>query len=553
MLVALAPFNVAPIAGDQRLLVILRPLVLLQLFAGVTIVVTVIRLNRSTGTRVMHRWLGPLAVALVAMVALSAAISDDRLVGAGGATTAFAFVATTVAAALVIRTAAEANRLIRWLVGGTTVAAIIGLVVFINGDEFWFTEPFVGDITRLGLRPRLTRPWSHANIAAMSLGPAVSVVFVAALTGRSGSPTRTMVWRQGTAFCLVVILTMALVLTYSRGGLYGALVAVAIGTVALWRWAGTRPTAAAGGFFLFCGFVGVTMLLAPGWRDRFDAEVSTGDFAATVIPPADITLERDGLPVEVTVTNDGSLRWRAAGPGHLLISARFLTDGTGDVAGEQLWPLPGDVLPDETVTLALDLDRVVPDGDYTILWDILADQEAYFLQFSGRQATSPIRVADSPLVTTETKPLVEPRINLSRPELWRIAGSAFAERPLLGVGPMQLASYTEPELANNRRFPGAHAHNLVLEALATWGLLGAVPLFALLLTSVFRVVRMVSRGQATGVLILVGLIASVIHATVEWQINEVSAALPLAMLVGIGWSRATEPIPDQGLAMSDER
>jgi hypothetical protein len=101
---------------------------------------------------------------------------------------------------------------------------------------------------------------------------------------------------------------------------------------------------------------------------------------------------------------------------------------------------------------------------------------------------------------------------------------------------MQLAAYAEPELSDDQRFPGAHAHNLPLEALATWGLLGAVPLFVLLVGGAYRAWRSALRGDNIGLVVLAGLIASAVHATVEWQVNEVSAALPMALLVGVGWA-----------------
>ena len=527
-LVVLAPFNLAPVTGEQRLLVVLRPLVILQLLISVAVVFAMLRARSGAGVP-LPRALTLSAGGLVVMVSLSAVFSNDQVVGAGGAATALAFAATTVAAALVLRTPDAVDWLLRWLIGGAALGATIGLVVLVNGGEFWFTEPFVGGITRIGLTPRLTRPWAHANIAAMAIGPAASVLAAVLIGGRT-------LWHRVVDGLVLMVLVVSLVLTYSRGGLAGALLAMVVCAALLTRRFNRNAVTTGGLLLAVFGLAAVAMAAAPGWGGRFATEPSQGDFLAAVTPPPDLALDPDGATVMVSVENQSPRTWMADGPDRVQLSARLLVLDTDRIAGEQRWPLPDDVHPGEAVTLAVQVDQRVPDGRYEVLWDLLLDQEAYFLQFSDRSATSVITVIDSPVAAGATTPLVPPRTNLSRFELWRFAASAFAEQPLLGVGPMQLAAYAEPELSEKQRFPGAHAHNLPLEALATWGLLGAVPLFVLLVGGAYRAWRSALRGDNIGLVVLAGLIASAVHATVEWQVNEVSAALPMALLVGVGWA-----------------
>lgn len=540
------------------MLVLLRPLVLLQLVVSVAVIVATWR-RQPAALSALPRPLVWSACMLSVMVPASAAFSDHRLIGAGGAATALAFAVTTVAAALTVRTAEAALRAVRWLIGGASVGAVIGLLVLATGDEFWFTERFVGAVTRIGLTPRLTRPWSHANIAAMAIGPAVSIMAAAIITGRQ-------LWHRAGDALVLSLLVISLVLTYSRGGLAGAAVGVAV-SVAVSVAFGVSATARRGNRAMavpigvgiaVLGLVAVTMAAAPGWGGRLRAEPSQTDFQAAVTPPPDFELGPAGRSATIIVRNESPLLWPAEGPERVQLSARLLVEGTNQVADEQRWPLPEDVSSGEFLTMTVPLSQRTTDGDYDVLWDLLIDQEAYFLQFSDRSATSQVTVFDSPVLDRRTIPLVAPRRNLSRLELWRFAASAFFDRPLLGVGPMQLAAYAEPDLTDEQRFPGAHAHNLPLEALATWGLLGALPLFAMLLGGAYPAWRSAwrtkRRGDNIGWLVLAGLIASGVHATVEWQVNEVSAALPMAMLLGIGWALAVDqPRAGEGDGESDER
>ncbi|MEM7321481.1 MAG: hypothetical protein AAF531_00220 [Actinomycetota bacterium] len=527
VLVALAPFNVAPPATDQRLQIALRPLMLLQLVICGAVVAAVARRGGPLGGARTPLLVGGL---LVVMVGLSTALSDQRLIGLGGFVTAVALVTTVVATVLLLRSEPDIEHVIRWLVGGAAAGASIGLAVLINGGEPWFTEPFVGRVTRIDLTPRLTRPWSHANVAAMALGPAAAMLSVLIMSGRT-------LWHRLVDRGVLVVLVVSAVLTYSRAGVAAILIAVAVGAAVLWfrTDTGPGPTVREGAFLI--GVMALVMAAAPGWeRGVF---IRTGDdFAATVVPPADVVLEPGGRIVSVTVTNHSDRTWQATGDDRVELSVRLLPDGDDRIADEQRWPLPDDVPPGVTETVTVPIAQTVADGRYRALWDLLIDQEAYFLQFAGSSsaAAGMLTVVDSPIDPGPTEPLVTPRVNLNRPELWRLAVDAFVDRPLLGVGPMQLGAFADDDLPDDRRFPGGHAHNLALEGLATWGLLGAVPLLVLLLGGGIGAWRSASRGENIGLVVLAGLTASGVHAAFEWQINEVSVALPLAVLVGIGWS-----------------
>jgi hypothetical protein len=57
--------------------------------------------------------------------------------------------------------------LVRGLVVGAVAAAVVGLLAWSSGGDFGPTDVFRGVPTSLGPYQRLTRPFNHANVAAM--------------------------------------------------------------------------------------------------------------------------------------------------------------------------------------------------------------------------------------------------------------------------------------------------------------------------------------------------------------------------------------------------
>lgn len=80
-----------------------------------------------------------------------------------------------------------------------------------------------------------------------------------------------------------------------------------------------------------------------------------------------------------------------------------------------------------------------------------------------------------------------------RLEIWRAALACFMEHPVLGAGPGAFRGAVLP--GGMRTF---HAHHMVLQILAEWGIIGAVPLVLLLTRLVAQAVRLARdrRGEA---------------------------------------------------------
>ena len=101
----------------------------------------------------------------------------------------------------------------------------------------------------------------------------------------------------------------------------------------------------------------------------------------------------------------------------------------------------------------------------------------------------------------------------SRIELWQMAIKAFKENPVLGVGPGQFVNYTH-ELGTNNSKLGAH--NTYLQILAEGGILGSIPILALVLVVLQRAYVIARRTlDPIQVAIWVGLLAAIIHNAMD--------------------------------------
>lgn len=101
----------------------------------------------------------------------------------------------------------------------------------------------------------------------------------------------------------------------------------------------------------------------------------------------------------------------------------------------------------------------------------------------------------------------------SRIELWQMAIEAFKENPVLGVGPGQFVNYTHETGTNNSKLG---AHNTYLQILAEGGVLGAIPILALITVALRRSYLTAKQSlDPVQVAIWVGLLAAIIHNAMD--------------------------------------
>lgn len=210
VIAASSPFDVArPLDGWTDLH--LRPLLL-----GTAVLAGVLVLARR---RSVDRPIAAATLALVMGFAVAAAASVDTPTGLA-VTTRVAVLGLVFVAASTVVTDARARRTVLFGVAiGAVGASLLGLVVLVGGGDRWGTDALVGSISVSRGVTRLTRPFSHANVAAMYLAPA-SVLLAGSVSGRRSQRARSIV--LGGAALLAAA---ALSVTLSRSGVVAVVVA----------------------------------------------------------------------------------------------------------------------------------------------------------------------------------------------------------------------------------------------------------------------------------------------------------------------------------------
>ncbi len=521
----IAPLNIK-ITAEPWTDLQFRILILVALVVSLGLVVR--SLAEGDGVRPGWRWpdrVEWLAFTWLAAVWLSALLSEARALGSAGAARLSVAILLIPATRSVVRTREDAARILRAIAVGTMIGAAIGLAVWVWGSEVGATRIFVGEATRLGPMNRLTRPWAHANIAAVVF--AVTVATIATLQRRA------MVWAG------LSLVAVALVLTVSRGGLLAGL-GVGLAWIAVRR---RRVDVVA--VLALATIAAVTILVSSAWGTRIEQLGDEAFYANTVQPPAGVVIDSAGAVIEVEVTNNSATLWPQAGDRRVLISARWL-GSDGLIWIEDRWPLPRDLAPGESLTAMVDIEARVPAGDYSIRWDLVIPRTAYFGQFLGDEPVlSEGNVTSSDIATDDVDPYgLTPRtVGLRRTEIWRLAWAEFKNRPLLGVGPNEFGSAAvSMGLQPEGRTPASHAHSIVLEPLATWGIAGAVPFFVLVVGAFVRVSKASWRSRELVPSVLtVAMVGVFLHGLVEWPLVVITTGIPIGLILGLAWSDAVIP------------
>lgn len=131
--------------------------------------------------------------------------------------------------------------------------------------------------------------------------------------------------------------------------------------------------------------------------------------------------------------------------------------------------------------------------------------------------------------------------DVTRMEIWKIAVSMFSEHPLLGYGPgtfaMAVRTHTTPEfvaMQKNSVVSLYHAHNILLHAAATTGIVGLIGLVTVL-AGAWRVIRTHAKAE---LLLCVAAACAVVTA---FNPAPAGVAAILALMVGSASSEKAKP------------
>ncbi len=430
------------------------------------------------------------------------------------------------------------------IVLGAVAAAALGLLEI--GGVPWaaeFLALFKDAPAQLGPTARLSATFGSANAAAMLFEIALCLAVGLAL---DAAYRRRRTAQVACAACLAV-LAAALALTYSRGGIAAAVVGLIVAALLslpyLEQLDGRRLSLT----ILAPGAV-VAVVLAlnavlPARLAVWDARPLDG---AVVAAPQALMVEAGSvLPVSVTVTNTGRLKWQADGPGRVALSYHWLTQ---DKRGVAEWDnarlaLPADVPPGGTVTLEAPLVAPIA-GRYALAWDVVHAPDEWL----GARTAMP---GWTTVVTTGTGGIPFPPTSTGeapspppdRTLLWRAALKMVRERPLLGVGPGNFRHLYGTYLGMTTWDDRILANNLYLEILADMGAVGFLAwswLFISVGTYTWRS-RSVREQWPFAVAVLAALAAWLTHGLTDVAFETSGIYLLLWALVGLAASLSTNP------------
>ncbi|MEL6981653.1 MAG: O-antigen ligase family protein, partial [Actinomycetota bacterium] len=189
------------------------------------------------GRRSIDRSIAAATTALAAGFAGAALFSTDPATGLAVTVRVVVLGLVFLGAAAVFRTAADRRRLVAGVAVGAVAASVVGLLVLAGGGDRFGTDALVGSISVSRGVTRLTRPFSHANVAAMYLAPATILLAATASAvasdhrPRRGHPHHRSQADRGRLLlgAGALLAAGALSLTLSRSGV----MAVALATVGL--------------------------------------------------------------------------------------------------------------------------------------------------------------------------------------------------------------------------------------------------------------------------------------------------------------------------------
>lgn len=315
VIAAASPFDVArPLDGWTDLH--LRPLLLLTAVLAMAMV-----LDRR---RSIDRPVAAATLALVAGFAIAAMASVDPATGFAVTVRVAVLGLVFVAASAVFTDAGTRRILVRGVAIGAAGAGVLGLIVLVGGGDRWGTDALVGSISVSRGVTRLTRPFSHANVAAMYLAPA-AVLLAASVSGQ-----RSLRRWPVTVGAAALIAAGALSLTLSRSGIIAVVVA-SVG-LALVRWrAGTAARSVEIVLPLTAAVVSVGVGLVSGrWGARLGIGGAAGSDAEVAAMTAGAAPSRPviwGQAFEAWSRHP----WTGVGPGRFGAFSRSVT-ADGEVA-----------------------------------------------------------------------------------------------------------------------------------------------------------------------------------------------------------------------------
>jgi len=522
---------------------------LLEVAAGIALAWVAVDLGRTGRQRDIAR--APLllpALAFLAACLLSTAFAQAPqwlplkfTLRVATGVTAFAL------AAIALRDEARITRLLDALaIAGVAVALLaLGEALGLPGVDR-FVASFREQDFEVGGTHRVAAGFAYPNLAGGFLVLALPAALVRLARARGA----------GAALMGAFLMFAAILFTYSRGALAGALVAPL--ALAVWGRRQRVPEATRQAKWAFAGFLAlgaIVALASPSFRLRAlsegDASWYRADFLPELSSGGAVRLAPGELGrIPLQVKNTGGNTWKVEGQKRFHLSYHWYDLGARrvhDLEGERT-ALPGDVEPGETTRLVANVRAPQDSGRFLLVWDMVQEHTTWFVGKAGAGHFMPVTVGDPPAVSTASVSVSAEEVARGfladtwfpgRLELWSIATRLFLENPVLGVGPDNFRWLYGPAAGRRRWDTRVFSNSLYLETLATTGLLGGAAFFVLLASALAGLLPLArqngsehSEQALLATTLLASLIGFLVHGVFDYLLEPTSLYLAFWLLLG---------------------
>lgn len=448
-------------------------------------------------------------------------------------------------------------------VGAGALAAGIGLLEFVPwvNLEPWL-KVFKPQPTTVGGMLRLSGTFEYANGAAayseMVLPILLGLILLFSSTRLMSGMMSEMRFSQRLRTALrvllyvsIALLTMALILTFSRAAWLGVIVALVVFGVAIFARRRSEPAGVPRVMVRSLGLAVAVMALAVAYiavthpllvlrlsgendRDWYKNNISPSTATAPTLYAGDF------ITVPVTVRNEGPMLWRADRSPMVHLSYHWRQ---GDKANYVVFEgertsLPQDVAPGESVIVDAVVLAPPKPGTYELEWDLVQENVAWFYQ-KGRSRTTPIRYQVQ--LSTGKTPVRPPQSSsyppvsitaieeydtsaIARGQLWKAAFAMFLDHPITGVGPdgfRHLYGRYAGKAEWNRNI---YTNSTYIEMFTNLGLLGGFAFLWLVGLALWRALRNLASSKwrmengewLIGLGATAALIAFLVHGFVDY-------------------------------------